>query len=145
MGRLAFWGLKDANFTLSNSSLSYTGGPTIPLADVEVANLTGGVAENTFTVAGWTGTGTLDGAGGTGDKVVFGKDATDIGLDGNGTANLTATGGPSLTLTGIEAAELTGGAGGNTFTIQNWAGKSATLAGSSGADAYKFGNRRDCY
>src|SRR5262249_35372287 len=101
----------DVNFVLTNTSLTGPGQDT--LSGIDVANLTGGAGNNTFTVAGWTGSGTLDGQGGAGDTVV---------LQGAGTFTLTNTllavsGGPSFTLAGVEVANLTGSAGNDTFTV----------------------------
>ena len=58
----------NVNFILTNSTL--TGVGTDTLANLQVANLTGGAGNNVFTVSGWTGDGTIDGAGGTADKIV---------------------------------------------------------------------------
>ena len=54
----------NVNFTLTNSSLVGMGTDT--LANLQVAKLTGGTSTNTFTVSGWTRSGTFVGGGGTG-------------------------------------------------------------------------------
>src|SRR5262249_61211118 len=64
----------DVNFTLSDTSLGRSGLPTLTLANMEAANLTGGTSANTFTVGGWTGSGTITGGGGT-DVIAATKDA----------------------------------------------------------------------
>ena len=99
----------DVDFTLTNTSLARSGGQaTLTLANMEVANLTGGAADNSFTVSGWSGTGTLDGAGGTGDSIVAVNDVATIDLTNTSLARATLG---TLTLANIEVADLTGGAG----------------------------------
>jgi hypothetical protein len=46
-----------------------------------------------------------------------------------------------IQLTSISSADLTAGAGSQTFTISNWLGKSARLGGGEGSDAYCFGTK----
>ncbi|MGQ0657523.1 MAG: beta strand repeat-containing protein [Chromatiales bacterium] len=116
---------RDVSFTLTDSTLVIGAEGTDTLATVEVANLTGGAAANSFTVSGWTGSGTLNGSTGT-DTVAATKNA-DFTLTN---ASLVTTDGMSMTLTGIEVANLTGGAGDNTFTVSGWTG-TGTLDGST--------------
>ena len=94
-------------FTLSDSALATSDGMSLVLAQIAVANLTGGSISNDFTVTGWTGTGTLTGAGSTTDRVIL-QAGGDITLSN---AALSATGGPTLTLATIELADLIGGRG----------------------------------
>ena len=54
----------NANFTLSNSSLTRSTGGTFTLQGITKATLTGGAGANTFTVSDWTALAQLDGAGG---------------------------------------------------------------------------------
>ena len=63
----------DGDFILTDDLLtSVTGGSVVLLnLNGEVANLTGGVSNNTITVNTWAGTGTLDGGGGD-DNLVLG-------------------------------------------------------------------------
>ena len=118
----------DVDFTLTNTSLARTGLGTLTLAGIEVANLTGGIGANTFTVSGWTGTGTMDGLAGS-DTIVAINDVnftlTDTGL--------ARTGLGTLTLAGIEVANLTGGIGANSFTVSGWTG-TGTMDGLAGSD-----------
>jgi autotransporter-associated beta strand protein len=60
-------GVADVNWTLTASAVSSSGGGSVSLTNLagEQAELTGGASVNTFTVNGWTGTATLDGAAGT--------------------------------------------------------------------------------
>jgi filamentous hemagglutinin family protein len=122
----------DTDFTLSNASLTTISGHNLTLASMEVATLTGGAADNSFTVSGWSGTGTLDGAGGTGDSIVAVNDVAAIDLTNTSLARATLG---TLTLANIEVADLTGGAGVNAFTVSNWTG-SATLRGDANNDSY---------
>ena len=48
-----------ANVTLTNTSLAVTGLPTLTLSGITAANLTDTAGGNTFTVSGWTGSGSL--------------------------------------------------------------------------------------
>ena len=95
-----------ANATLTNTSLAVTGLPTLTLSGFTTANLTDTAGGNTFTVSGWTGSGSLTDSAATGDTVTASKSAgftlantllssTDgmtLGLSGITTANLTDTG-----------------------------------------------------
>ena len=115
------------SFVLTNTSL--TGVGTDKLTNLKIANLTGGSSANTFTVSGWTGTGSLVGGGGTGDSIVVSQNA-DFTLQA---ASLQSSSGLSLSLTGFTKATLTGGTGNNSITIGSWIG-TASLTGSSGTD-----------
>lgn len=117
----------NVSFTLTNTSLSGVG--TDKLANLQVANLTGGASNNTFTVSGWTGSGSFAGGGGTSDMLVATKNANFV-LDATA---LSSSDGLSLSHSGFTLAKLTGGASNNTFTIGTWIG-AATLSGSSGTD-----------
>ena len=55
----------DVNFTLGDTSLARSGLGTLTLNQIEVANLTGKVGENKFSVSDWSGNATLSGAGGS--------------------------------------------------------------------------------
>src|SRR6185436_6696481 len=118
-----------ANFTLTDTTLDRTGTGQLTLTSIEVANLTGGGSANTFTVSGWTGTGTLDGAGGS-DTVVAVNDVATIDL---ADTSLARAGSGTLTLSSIEVANLTGGGSANSFTVSGWTG-TGTLDGAGGSD-----------
>jgi Ca2+-binding RTX toxin-like protein len=124
----------NSNFTLTDSSLVVSGGANITLASIEVAKLTGGVSANSFTVTGWTGTGTMDGLTGT-DTIVAAEDA-DFTL---GDSELAVSGGATLTLKRLEIANLTGGNSDNRFTVSGWSG-TGTLDGASGTDTVAASN-----
>jgi Bacterial Ig domain len=120
--------VKNADFALTNASLSTSDGMGLALKGIGTATLTGGVSNHTFTVSGWTGRATLSGGGGS-DTVAAIKNS-------NFTLSntyLQATDGMYLVLSGIATANLTGGTGNNTFTVSGWTG-SGTLTGGGGTD-----------
>src|SRR5205085_1605694 len=114
----------NGNYTLSNSSLSTTAAgfnSAFGLSNITVANLTGGASANTFTVSGWTGSGTITGGG---------------GADTVSTLRITTSAGAvfgTLGLGNFEVATLSGGASANAFTVSGWTG-SGTITGGGGAD-----------
>ena len=69
-----------------------------------------------FTIAGWTGKGTLSG---TALETLVDTVAANTTLTNT---SLAVTGGPTLTLLGFATANLTDTAGGNTFTVSGWTG-----------------------
>jgi hypothetical protein len=118
----------DANFTLSDTTLTRSTGGTFTLQQITQARLTGGASANTFDVSGWTGTATLDGQGG-GDTVISSNDA-----DFTVTATtLTRSTNGTFTLANIATVQLTGGRGNNTFLFNGWNG-GAVLDGGGGTD-----------
>src|SRR5262249_7481837 len=118
----------DFNFTLTNSSLD-AGDIHDQLTSIEVANLTGGPGANSFDVSSWTGTGSLNADGDS--NTVNATKNTDCTP---GDTSLGTTDGMSLTLAGIEIANLTGGAGNNAFTFTGWSG-TANVVGYGGTDS----------
>ncbi len=118
-----------AGFTLTDTQLARTGRNTVSFMSIEAAELSGGAGPNAFTVSGWTGTGTLSG-GGDLDTVVAVNDLADFGLSDS---LLTRTGLGALALSAVEVANLTGGAGQNTFTVSDWSG-TGTLTGGGEVD-----------
>ena len=118
---------ENVNFMLTNTSLVGVGTDT--LANLHVANLTGGTSRNTFTVSGWTRAGSLVGGGGTGDTIVARKNV-------NFTLSnsvLQTTDGINLSLSGFTKAKLTGGVGNNMFTVDRWTG-TGKITGGTGTD-----------
>jgi hypothetical protein len=69
---------KDANFTLTQTSLSITGVAPITLDSVEEAQLTGGAGNNTFTIGTIAGTTIIDGGAGTNTVVINGSVPTSV-------------------------------------------------------------------
>ena len=107
----------NSDYTLTNSTLTRSAGGAIGLTSVQVASLTGGAGPNSFDVGGWTGTGSLNGLGGS-DTLAATKNAN-FTLDN---ALVTASDGLSMTLASIELANLAGGAAANTFDVGGWTG-----------------------
>jgi hypothetical protein len=106
---------KGAGFTLANNTLSATDGMALGLSGITTANLNDTAGGGTFTLSGWTGTGTLKGSTETlVDAVWTGATLTNKSLD--------VMGGASVSLSGFTTANLTDQAGGNTFTVSNWTG-----------------------
>ncbi|MDA1273124.1 MAG: hypothetical protein O2960_03590, partial [Verrucomicrobia bacterium] len=120
----------DRNFTVSDSSLDRSGLPSVSLSSIEVANLSGGGSSNTFSVSNWTGSGALNGNGGT-DTVIASNDRSFTLSD----SSLGRSGLSSLSLSSVEVANLTGGGSANTFTVSSWTG-AANLNGVGGSDTY---------
>jgi Ca2+-binding RTX toxin-like protein len=127
----------NTNFILTNTSLTRGTGEVDVLDNLEVANLTGGSGNNSFTLTGWTEGGTISGGGGL-DTVIVAADA-DFTLTN---VSLAATTGLSVTLVSIENAVLTGGASGNMMNASAFAG-SVTLNGNEGADVLTGGAGND--
>ena len=107
-----------AGVALANSSLTVTGGTTLTLSGFTTANLTDTAGSNTFTVSGWTGSGSLADTGAAPDTVVASKSAG-YTLGNN---ILASTDGMSLTLSGISTANLTATSAGKTFDVSGWTG-----------------------
>lgn len=109
----------DVDFELTPTSLQRSGLPNVSLAGVENALLTGGAADNEFTIGEWTGTATLNGAGGS-DTLVVTDNVAEIKLNDT---TLLRTNRGKATLSSIESAELTGGAANNLISAPNYSGK----------------------
>ena len=105
------------SLVLANTSLAVTGLPTLTLSGFKTANLTDTAGGNTFTVSGWTGSGTLTDSAATADTVAASKSAAVTLSDG-----LMTAGTMSLTLNGITTANLIDTGGGHTFTVSGWTG-----------------------
>ena len=118
----------NVNFVLTNAQLKGLGTDT--LVSIESANLTGGNDSNTFTVTGWTGTGSFVGGGvNSVDTIVASKDVNFTLSD----SVLQTSDNMNLSLSGINRAMLTGGGSANSFELTGWTG-SGKLTGGSGND-----------
>ena len=130
-----FGGASAATFVLTNSSLQVTVGgvtDTYNLSDVQTANLTGdATGANTYTVTNWSGNGSITGPTGSTNTIIA-VNNRDFTLTG---ASLARSGLPTLTLSNIQNANLTGGVSANTFDIQSWNGN-VTLNGVGGNEIY---------
>ena len=119
----------DTDFTLFDNALVSAATGIDLLTGNERMSLVGGAGDNSFTVSGVTAFAVTLAGGAGSDRVVSVDDA-------NFTLRntlLSRSDGGSFALNGIERADLTGGAGNNTFTVTGWTGQ-ATLAGGGGAD-----------
>ena len=119
--------------TLADGAVSRTGGgtQTVNYAGTETLSVSGSDDADTFNVSSFTGTATV--SGGTGSDSITATKNADFTLS-NG--SLAASDGMALTLSSIQTANLTGGAGDNTFTVGNtWSG-TANLTGGAGDDKY---------
>jgi hypothetical protein len=81
----------NSNYTLSNTALTIDSLPTIILGNVQSATLTGGSSSNVFTLSNWSGTTTINGAGGTVQIAAGTVNASSLTL--NNVASLQVTGG----------------------------------------------------
>ena len=106
---------KSANYTLTNSSLSSSDGMSLSLSGITTANLTATGSGHSFTVSGWTGSGSLTGTTAT----VTASKSADYTLTNT---LLSSTDGMSLALSGITTAKLTATGSGHTFTVSGWTG-----------------------
>jgi Ca2+-binding RTX toxin-like protein len=142
----------DESFTLTSSQL--TGVGTDTLAGIEQASLTGGAGNNTLNASGFTA-GPVTLSGGDGNDTLTGGTGSDSLDGGSGTDRLAAAADASMTLsntalsgvgtdslTGIEEAILTGGAGPNTLNAAAFSGPT-TLDGGAGNDAVTGGPAAD--
>ena len=112
---------KSANYTLTNTSLSSTDGMSLGLSGITTANLTDTGSGHSFTVSGWSGTGSLTGTAAVTDAASGGFTLTNTKLIAPNT---------TLTLSGITTANLTDTGGGNTFTVSGWT-HGGTLTGTA--------------
>ncbi len=85
------------------------------MSGITTANLTDSGNTHTFTITGWTGSGTLKGS----TEILVDSVASSLTL---AKTSLAVTGLPTLTLSGFTTANLTDTAGGNTFTVSGWTG-----------------------
>ena len=105
-------GQQERDYTLTNTALSSTDGMSLSLSGITTANLTATGTSHSFTVSGWTGTGSLAGtAAAVTDAASGGFTLTNTSLIAPNT---------TLTLSGITTANLTDTGSGNTFTVSGW-------------------------
>jgi uncharacterized delta-60 repeat protein len=127
----------DVSFTLTDASLANSAGGELSLSGVERVQLAGGPSPNTFVVAGFTGSGSIDGGNGV-DRIVASGSA---GLTLTDTA-LTVSGGGTFTLVRVEEAQLSSGAGDDRIDASQFSG-ATTLAGGAGRDTLFGGSGSD--
>ena len=137
----------NTDFSLTDWELRRGTGEVDTLDSIEIAHLSGGPGNNTFTLTGWTGQGSILGQGGW-DTVVWAANA-DFVLTDTALAVTVATG-PML-LNSIEQARLTGGEGPNLLDASGFSGRAFltgglgndVLIGGSGADVLQGGPGND--
>ena len=143
--------IANTNFTLTDSELTGLGSDT--LANIEQAEITGGVGDNTLDASGFTGAATFSADAGNDTFIVGSGNDTFDGGDGTDTIVATEdvdfiltdsqlTGLGTDTLTNIERANITGGAGDNTMDAAGFSGI-ATLSGEAGNDTLLGGSNND--
>ncbi len=125
---------KIAGYTLLSTSLSSTDKMTLGLSGITTANLTDTGKTHTFTITGWTGSGTLKGA----TENLVDSVATSVVL---ASTSLAVTGLPKLTLSGFTTANLADTAGGNTFTVSGWTGRGSLTDSAATADTVTASKR----
>ena len=108
-----------AAINLSNTAFSTPAdGMSLTISGMGTANITGGAANNTYNVSGWTGAGNFAAGGGT-DTLNYTNDVSGIVLTNTSVA---ISGGASVTLSGFEVANLPGRSSNNTFDVSGWTG-----------------------
>jgi len=107
------------------------------LSSIESAQLTGGAGNNSFTVDGWTGGGTIVGGGGV-DQISVEKDSNMLLTN----SMLSASDGLAINLIGISRADLAGGSGNNLLDASAFAGD-VLLDGNAGNDTLIGGAGND--
>ncbi|HID20944.1 MAG TPA: hypothetical protein EYP14_00890, partial [Planctomycetaceae bacterium] len=133
----------DANQTLTDSQL--IGRAVDQIAGIERAMLTGGAGANVLDASVFSGAVTLD--GGAGNDTLIGAAGDDSLIGGTGIdqvqqavdadqtlTNTLLTGWGQDTLSGIESAWMTGGAGANVLDASGFTWNSVTLDGGAGDD-----------
>lgn len=148
--------IADTDFTLTNNSLTRGTGEVDKLNNIEVANLVGGVGENTFTLTGWTGSGSIDGADDPNDPkddtLIVAADAnftlTDsslsisINLGPIALATFTNPMPSPHTAPTIDLVQLTDGDGNHTLDASGYSGETL-LTGGNGNDILIGGSGHD--
>ncbi len=117
-----------SSVVLAKTSLAVTGLPTVTLSGFTTANLTDAAGGNTFTVSGWTGSGSLTDSAATGDTVTASKSA---GYTLTNTS-LSSTDGMAISLSGITTANLAATTASKTFTVSGWTGSGSLTDTASG-------------
>jgi hypothetical protein len=150
---------RDADFALSDDSLTGSDGMFLALAHVRAAVLNGGPSPNTFTVSRWSGAASLDGRGGGESYMVNlsgagagtttvadsgGDDSDALTVNGTPTGDVLAVGptqisrgGESVNYRGIESEVVHGGTDPNRISVSITPAFAYDLtvdAGPSGAD-----------
>jgi hypothetical protein len=118
---------KNANFTLTNVSLSTSDNMNLSLSGITVANLTGTTSGDDFVLNSWTHTGTITGTS---------SGTINVTKNANFTLTnsaLTTSDGMSLTLANIGIAVLVSGVSQSTMNASAYTGIALLAAGTGGA------------
>ena len=126
---------RDANMSLvTKSSLTAmtieglgSGQGLMSLTAIEVANLTGGSSNNTFTLNNWLGVGTITGGGGH-DTIIVTATASAASFILSD-SQLVISSGFSMSLVNITTANLIGGTSANSFDVSGWHGNGLVSGG----------------
>src|SRR5262249_24873989 len=139
---------RDADFTLTNTTLKIGTSESDALSEIEQARLTGGPSTNVIDASAFTlgpvsldgdlGNDTLRGGASTSDRVVAQRDAN-MTLS-NGTLQI---GAETDTLSGLETATLIGGPSPNVIDAGAFTLGAVTLNGLDGDDTVRGGSRND--
>jgi Ca2+-binding RTX toxin-like protein len=126
------------NYNLTATKLAL-GSRTLTLANIDGVSITAGSGANSFTVNGFAGDLSIDGAGGN-DTLVVTSNAATFTL-ANSSLNMTGLSSP-WSLTSIEVARLTGSAAANEFNVTGWT-RGGSLTGSGGTDRVILSHNSD--
>ncbi len=121
---------KNADLTLSNTSLTSTDGMSLTIGGFNTVNLLTMGTSHTITVSGWTGTGTVGSSGTVLDTIVAAQNANFTLTN----SSLVTSAGTSLTLANVGTANLTDTAGGHSFDVSGWSGAGTLTNSGSTAD-----------
>jgi hypothetical protein len=124
---------KDANFTLTDTSLALAAGGTTTtstLSHIQNVFLAGGPGNNIFNVSGYTGAGSI--FGNSGSDTLIASGAGSLSLTDH---SFSRSSGGTLALTAIQNAVLTATSGGATFNVSGWSGLD-TLNGMGNGDLF---------
>jgi RHS repeat-associated protein len=117
-----------SSVVLAKTSLAVTGLPTLTLSGFKTANLSDTAGGHTFTVSGWTGSGSLTDSASITDTVAARKSASFTLTN----TSLSSTDGMALGLSGITTANLAATSSSKTFTVSGWTGSGSLTDTASG-------------
>jgi len=132
----------NANFTLTDTTLTRSTGGSFTLLSIESARLTGGNSSNTFDASGFSGRVTMTGSfgndtfkGGSGEDTIVESFNTNFEFFNSFFFGQELRNGffETDSLSSIEGLELAGGSGNNTLDVSKFSGN-ATLTGGLGND-----------
>jgi hypothetical protein len=130
-------GFDTDSFTITNAAVTFAAADAFQGAFVQLIGPIGRVVAaqgtvNSFDVSGWSGTGKLTAPAGTG-TVTASKSAGYTLTN----SSLSSTDGMVLSLVGINSANLTDTAGGNSFAVGGWTGTGSLIDSASTTDTVR--------